>query len=245
MEASRPPRPLPAPSPLPPTSPPLPPKLGTKPGSPAPQTSVEAPSQEAARDVEAVGDWPVRLLAIAPYALPALDAIYLFGASFAVQHAPDLYSAGIAFSAQVPRDFWDLMVGVQPLVLFGMPVIAVRRRLPTLLRFNLNQAFVLDLMAHSAHLAATTAGWLSSRARGEDMLYVPVAAEPKVVPAGDVLLVIVALCLVYSVASTLLGEVPRRLPAISMEADRSLGSLQRELGNERSEEQDQGDRTGR
>lgn len=168
--------------------------------------------------------WPVRLCAVAPYVPPVLEGLRLFGAAFAVAHAPAAYAAGAEWHGQLPRELWDLVPLAQPLLLFAMPTLAVRRQLPRLLRFNLNQAFILSVLLLAAYAASVCLRWLGDAAAGEEALYVPAAAQPAALPGNEAALVALAVSVMYSVACTLAGQEPAGIPVVSAEAVRSLGT---------------------
>ena len=95
-----------------------------------------------------------------------------------------------------------------------MAQIATRRRLPRLLRFNIYQAFLLDLLTCIAFHASSFAHWLA-QSTGH-AIYVPTEAEPTILPGTQLVLLLLAICMAYSVCSTLsTGSAPNRIPYIS------------------------------
>ncbi|CAJ1358486.1 unnamed protein product [Effrenium voratum] len=182
-------------------------------GLPAPRTA--APE----------ADMLVRILAVLPYLLPVLDAWRFFGVGISAEVWPSLYTEWMSLVSQpMLQDLLPLLDSAQPFVLFLMPAIAVQRRLAPLLRFNLNQAFVIDLALCILFHCSSLVRWLSLQAGTE--IYVPSAAEPPVMPGGRVVLLVV-LCLLYCVLQTLAGSFPDGIPAISAEARKSMGSVNR------------------
>lgn len=167
----------------------------------------------------------VRVYAAMPYAFVLLDGLRLFGPSFIALHLPSAYLAVKAVHDQVPWEFWDGVPFLHAILLLGMPTLAVQRRLPHLVRFNLNQAFVLDFFLIVSHALASTIRWLSGLAGDADAMYVPVLVEPVVLPGNEVIMITLAVCLVYSAACTLAGQIPSGIPLVSVEASRSLGTF--------------------
>ncbi|CAE7359719.1 unnamed protein product [Symbiodinium sp. CCMP2592] len=172
-----------------------------------------------------VMDHSLRLLATLPYLLPAIDAWRFFGVGIAFEAWPALYMEWTSLATEVPEDFPCIFAALYPVLLFGMPLIAVRRWLPELLRVNLNQAFLFSgILCLAFHLSAFSR-WLAFLCAGDDALYVPAAAEPPLMPGGHVLLPLMAACIVYSIYCTLCrGTFPDKIPFISAEARRSLGT---------------------
>ncbi|CAE7254268.1 unnamed protein product [Symbiodinium sp. CCMP2592] len=165
---------------------------------------------------------PVRILAMLPYFLPVLDALRFFGAGLASEHLPSYYLACTSVLSAIPQDFRELLDVGQPLLLFAMPTIAVRRQLPELLRFNLNQAFLLDLATCIAFHLSSFARWMTLQS--ESAFYVPTAAEPPLMPFSNVVLLLLSACTIYSMCCTLSGTTPEGIPYLSAEARRSLGT---------------------
>lgn len=169
--------------------------------------------------------WPVRLCALMPYTLLLLDGLRLFGPAAAAWHAPAAYAAAAALYSQMPPELCEALPLLRPLLLMGMSSLAVQRCLPELLRFNLNQAFVLDLLLLAAYGASRACCWLCELAAGEDALYVPAAAQPATLPGCDAALAALAICAAYCTACTLAGQLPSGIPMVSAEAARSLGTF--------------------
>eukprot|EP00913_Durusdinium_trenchii_P025930 g24331.t1 len=131
-----------------------------------------------------------------PYLLPALDAWRFFGQGLALRLCPSLAWEWTCFmqDAMPFPDLLPMLEILQPLLLFAMPAIAVQRRLPRLLRFNLNQAFVIDL------------------------------AELPQMPGSRAILLLFGVCLLYCVSRTACGAFPDGIPYISAQAKKSMGS---------------------
>eukprot|EP00438_Fugacium_kawagutii_P035104 Skav206855 [mRNA] locus=scaffold1667:134624:149376:+ [translate_table: standard] len=158
-----------------------------------------------------------------PYVLPALDCWRFFGLALSQQLCPSLALEWTSFLQQTMlEDLQPVVEVLQPVLLFAMPAIAVRRSLPQLLRFNLNQAFLIDLGVCVAFHASCFSRWLSLQ-RG-DQIYVPSDAELPVMPGSKAILLFCGISLLYCVCSTLLGAFPDAIPTISVEAKKSLGS---------------------
>merc|ERR1719322_301358 len=98
---------------------------------------------------------------------------------------------------------------------------SIKRRLPVLLQFNLNQAYVFQLLNYCAFALSWSVVWLQTSLAGEEAVYVADAAQPTMLPGAELVLVANALCVAYSTGATLLGVIPEHIPAISREADRS------------------------
>lgn len=164
------------------------------------------------------------LCCMLPYLLPLLDCWRFFGLALAQQLCPSLAVEWTSFLQQTMlEDILPILEFAQPLVLFAMPTIAVQRRLLQLLRFNLNQAFVIDLGVCLTFHASCFSRWLSLQ-RG-DQIYVPLQAELPVMPGSRAILLLFGACLLYCISSTALGSYPDGIPSISVEAKKSLGSL--------------------
>ncbi|CAE7602059.1 unnamed protein product, partial [Symbiodinium pilosum] len=141
-------------------------------------------------------------------------------------------------------EFQQLLDLGQPFLLFAMPTLAVRRHLPELLRFNLNQetgsyshmhelcvsreAFLLDLSTCIVFHASSCMRWMMFLVC-EDALYVPAAAEPPLMPCSQVVLLLLSACTIYSLCCTLLGSIPDGIPYLSAEAKKSLGTSARAI----------------
>jgi hypothetical protein len=159
------------------------------------------------------------LLAVLPYAVPALDSVRMYGCSVVPHHLAALAPLGWELPAG-SLDAWELAA---PVLFFMMPVISIRRRLPLLLRFNLNQAYVFQLLNFIAFALSWSVVWLQNCLAGEEAVYVPEAAQPTLLPGAELVLMANALCVAYSLGATLLGVVPEHIPVISGEAGRSTG----------------------
>jgi len=158
-----------------------------------------------------------------PYLLPLLDAWRLFGIALAEATCPTLALEWTTFLQHIMLEDWQpLFELAQPLVLFAMPTIAVNRRLPQLLRFNLNQAFVIDFALCLTFHASSFSRWLSLQ-RG-DLIYVPEQAELPVMPGSRAILLLLGICLFYCISCTIKGAFPDGIPYVSAEAKKSMGS---------------------
>jgi len=193
-----------------------------------PARSAQPEPAKPVEDVEyeiPVMDHSLRLLATLPYLLPAIDAWRFFGVGIAFEAWPALYMEWTSLATEVPDDFPHIFGALYPVLLFGMPLIAGRRRLPVLLRMNLNQAFLFSGILCLAFHLSSFSRWLAFLCAGDDAVYVPAAAEPPLMPGGHVLLPLMVACIVYSIYCTLCkGSSPDKIPFISAEARRSLGT---------------------
>ena len=220
------PQPMTAPAVIAPThvKPRIEPQRETEP----PRSAQPEPPAKPVEDVEyeiPVMDHSLRLLATLPYLLPAIDAWRFFGVGIASEAWPALYMEWTSLATEVPDDFPHIFGALYPVLLFGMPLIAGRRRLPVLLRMNLNQAFLFSGILCLAFHLSSFSRWLAFLCAGDDAVYVPAAAEPPLMPGGHVLLPLMVACIVYSIYCTLCkGSSPDKIPFISAEARRSLGT---------------------
>lgn len=169
-----------------------------------------------------------------PYLLPALDAWRFFGQGLALRLCPSLAWEWTCFmqDAMPFPDLLPMLEILQPLLLFAMPAIAVQRRLPRLLRFNLNQAFVIDLVLCLSFHASSFSRWLALQ-RG-DAFYVPSEAELPQMPGSRAILLLFGVCLLYCVSRTACGAFPDGIPYISAQAKKSMGSSRTQLPLKRS-----------
>jgi len=171
--------------------------------------------------------WGVRVCAILPYMLPLTDTFRFFGYAMIIAVAPGQDVSLLSSLVLLLPDIlvpvagnWDL---IEPFLVWGMPLLAVRRGLPLLLRFNLNQAFALQLIFWVGRALATQAAWFVAQSTRVDELVAPL--EPGLMPGAEIMVLLMAICLAYSVTQTARGIVPNAIPAVSTEATRSLGSL--------------------
>jgi hypothetical protein len=157
--------------------------------------------------------WSVRLVALVPYMLPAVDSCWMFGEALGLHSLAgvDLHSGPLA-------DLWGC---IAPALLFVMPMISNRRRLPVLLRYNLNQAYVFQLLNYVAFALSWSAVGIQACLAGDEALRVPEAVQPTLLPGAELVLLANVLCVVYSAGATLLGVVPEHIPVISREVRRS------------------------
>lgn len=97
------------------------------------------------------------------------------------------------------------------IVFFALQTLAGDRRLPKLLRFNMRQACTLDITLSLFQLAKS----------GYEALNLP--EDTVTLFSGECLLfVVVALCVAYSAACSLLGTVPAGIPGISAQVEGEL-----------------------
>jgi len=164
----------------------------------------ESPNGQAVDVFEGVGDTPlpIRAAATLPYVLPMLDGLrygsYLFkmvpvlGAIFGLTLGPFM-----AIYTAIPFG---------PFIIFyGMSVLSQNPSLPPLVRFNLQQAILLDV----ALFLPTVIGWLASVGGGGQVS--PLLAEP----GSDTVWILLLVAVLYSTGSTVLGKLPTGIPLIS------------------------------
>jgi hypothetical protein len=162
-----------------------------------------------------------------------LDGLRIFGPAFAAAHDASLLGVFSDINAMVPDVMpARLMFFVQPLIVLCMPALAVQRKLPAMVRFNLNQAFVLDLTLALSQIASWSvrqaSGWeakvmAKAHRYGDGVLTTPQKDLPSM-PGNELILAALFAVTAYCVASTLLGQTPDAIPGISREASRSLGT---------------------
>jgi len=179
----------------------------------------------------------VRMVALLPYILPLLDGFKLFGQGWVFYHvSPLAWQTCIAPYSSLPDEVAWCVLLIPPVLMWSMPSIAVKRRLPQLLRFNLNQAFTINLMLWVAHSACSMAQYMTSSTLNEqvDVLatlneqgnMLSTIAEPSLLPGTDVTLFVLLSCILYSLGYTLLsGQKPDGIPFVSAQAERSLGKV--------------------
>lgn len=164
----------------------------------------------------------VRFCAILPYAFPLVDTIRVFGSAIALT-AVLRQDATLLCAHVFPDSLVPLAEFVMPLLVLAMPTLAVTRRRPELLCFNLNQAFVLELAVLAARLFASLTSWFVTQATWADAMGVPVI--PELLPGTDVFVVLMACCVLYSVSHTAMGMLPDAIPYVSAEARKSMGTM--------------------
>mmetsp|Transcript_148756 Transcript_148756/g.477754 ORF Transcript_148756/g.477754 Transcript_148756/m.477754 type:complete len:489 (-) Transcript_148756:237-1703(-) len=149
-----------------------------------------------------------RGLAVAAYLLPVLDMLRFF--------APVVLSdAGLDGFAQVVKFAqWPILI--------AMSICANRWSVPQLIRFNLSQAYILDVLMSISQFVLFVVG------------LIPSLGPEWAGSFNDPLLFSFAGAIAYSVLATACGESPRHLPFVSAEASRALGSIRRHDGAEPS-----------
>mmetsp|Transcript_31176 Transcript_31176/g.85440 ORF Transcript_31176/g.85440 Transcript_31176/m.85440 type:complete len:400 (-) Transcript_31176:342-1541(-) len=158
--------------------------------------------------------WPVRILSVAPYALPAYDGLRLFSADHVPSNFPEVQAALTRQFEQAPQELCSVVLPlVQCALFFGLPMLAIRRQLPLLLRWNVNQAYTLNLLVFFLYSPFFLAGVASAG-----------AMDTPSAPVANAFLLLLALCVAYSVASTLLGRIPADIPYMSSAVHRSMGT---------------------
>jgi hypothetical protein len=161
--------------------------------------------------------WLVRLVALVPYVLPAIDSCRMFGEALGLQSL-----AGVDLHGSLLGDFWGFMA---PVLLFLMPMISAQWRLPVLLRYNLNQAYILQLLNYVALAHSWSAVLINACLASGEAVRVQELVHPTLLPGAELVLLANALCMAYAAGATLLGLVPEHIPVISGEARRSLDSM--------------------
>lgn len=146
--------------------------------------------------------WRTRLLSALPYTVPSLD-----GLRFAFEKQllePNPYYV----EASSDPNFTCIMGLLQFGLCMMMSVVACNRRLALVVRFNLNQAYVLQLLFWLYYTCTEplegTDGATWQHHAGLSLLFISIF---------------------YSVASSLAGHIPSGIPFISREAQRSLGKI--------------------
>merc|ERR1719382_22390 len=145
--------------------------------------------------------------------LPAVDSCRMFGEALGLHSL-----AGVDPHSGPLADLWGC---IAPVLLFVMPIISNRRRLPVLLRYNLNQAYVFQLLNYVVFALSWSAVGIQACLAGDEALRVPEAVQPTLLPGAELVLLANVLCVVYSAGATLLGVVPEHIPVISREVRRS------------------------
>jgi len=164
--------------------------------------------------------WPTRLVALVPYVLPAVDSCRMFGEALGVHSL-----AGVDLRGGLLADSWGF---VAPVLLFLMPMISSQWRLPTLLRYNLNQAYVFQFLNYIALAHSWSAVLIQACLASGTAIQVQELVHPTVLPGAELVLLANVLCVAYSAGATLLGVVPEHIPVISREARRSMDSMNEE-----------------
>jgi hypothetical protein len=161
--------------------------------------------------------WPVRLVALVPYMLPAVDSCRMFGEALGLQSL-----AGVDLHGGLLANFWGFMA---PVLVFLMPMISSQWRLPMLLRYNLNQAYIFQLLNYIALAHSWSAVLIQTCLANGEAVQVQELVHPTVLPGAELVLLANALCVAYSAGATLLGVVPEHVPVISREARRSTDHM--------------------
>jgi len=168
--------------------------------------------------------WCSRFCAILPYLVPAIDACQRFGLAVAFQRVPELHTSLVELGAGCPSEI-QFAMAVAPMLAFPfLSILANQRRLPQLIRFNLFQAWIFELMVLIGCAGSSALHWLSIQFGSEEVLYVPAGVQPTEMPGGEVIFLMAVAGVVYSVACTLLGKLPEHVPLISSEAMKSMGT---------------------
>lgn len=146
--------------------------------------------------------WPTRFLSALPYTIPSVDGFRFVFEQQLLKSNPHYLEA-----SSDPN--FTCIVG---LLQFGfcmmMPRVASNRRLPLIVRFNLNQAFVLQLLFWLYHTCTEPLEGMNDAAWHHHAV-----------------LGLLFMSILYSVASSLVGRIPSGIPFISMEARRALGNF--------------------
>jgi len=122
-------------------------------------------------------------------------------------------------------DSWGL---VAPVLVFLMPMMSSQRRLPMLLRYNLNQAYIFQLLNYIALAHSWSAVLIHACLTSGEAIQVQELVHPTALPGAELVLLANALCVAYSAGATLLGVVPEHIPLVSREARRSTDQMAEE-----------------
>jgi hypothetical protein len=154
-------------------------------------------------------EFPVRLASVLAYVLPLTSCLRFFPLSMRTAAVQQFLLPAILPAQLVTA----VPFGMGPFALFlGMQVLSENRKVPLPLRFNMRQAVVLDIMTGFFQLFGGLAN-LSAQNQ----------IPPNVSDVCSVLcFLIVASCVMYSAASSLLGAAPDNIPVVSDYARRTI-----------------------
>lgn len=145
-----------------------------------------------------------RVLSLAPYILPLVDGIPT--GYFIYKRFPELKTVVYGLLGG-PIAFFNIPFA--PLILFfGFSFLSRNPSLPRSVRFNMQQAILLDI-------ALIIPGLFSGLGKS-----VPLAIAE---PCGNVVYYFYVATLLYSIGSNLAGKTPTGIPIISENANRALG----------------------
>jgi hypothetical protein len=154
-------------------------------------------------------EFPVRFASVLAYILPLTSCLRFFPLSMRTPAVQQFLLPAILPAQLVTA----VPFGMGPFALFlGMQVLSENRKVPLPLRFNMRQAVVLDIMTGFFQLFGGLAN-LSAQNQ----------IPPNVSDVCSVLcFLIVASCVMYSAASSLLGAAPDNIPVVSDYARRTI-----------------------
>jgi hypothetical protein len=152
---------------------------------------------------------PTRVLSVLAYFLPIVDASH-YGMPVGILFPPLLPLLDSIYPA------YQMMESIPfgSLIVFClMQFIAANKELPSLLRFNLNQAIQLDILLSLPTIFQSLLGLLIQEENPMPNLWflLTLVAFLAVVP-----------CIVYSMGSSLLGVAPRSIPHVSTSAEKNM-----------------------
>eukprot|EP00931_Biecheleriopsis_adriatica_P029476 TRINITY_DN17494_c0_g2_i1.p1 TRINITY_DN17494_c0_g2~~TRINITY_DN17494_c0_g2_i1.p1 ORF type:complete len:366 (-),score=50.21 TRINITY_DN17494_c0_g2_i1:243-1340(-) len=156
-------------------------------------------------------------LSVLPYLVPLLSAT-----SVEAREYPTAIVTLLGYYSFELLNFWTSWHWT---LLLLMSFVANKRKLPLILRFNLQQAFTLDLLLM---LGDFLSSWIQGPAQHAhvSLLGQVVNFRTSDPAIGLQVLIFCALgCIAYSVLLTLLSRVPDGIPFISAEARKSLGKM--------------------
>lgn len=158
-----------------------------------------------------------RCLAVLPYLLPLVTALSLAAEEYPIETVPLVAVVSLPLLSSWYSWHWILAL--------WMSRLANKRRLPLVQRFNIQQAFTLDLLLV---LGACLCSWFSGPTKYADVHVLDQVvkyrtSEPRLELEGMLLCVLG--CILYSTFATLLGSIPDGIFFVSDQARRSLGRM--------------------
>jgi len=152
-----------------------------------------------------------RCLAVLPYLIPLVSAICV---------AAPWHPTAFTFA---PWPLLSAWLSWHWVIALMMTRVANQRKLPLILRFNIQQAFTVNLLLM---ITASLSSWIYGEAQCPEvhMLSRVMYRTPEATPIEGVLLLTLG-CLAYSVVVTLLGRLPDGIFFVSEQARHSLGRM--------------------
>jgi len=152
-----------------------------------------------------------RCLAVLPYLIPLVSTICV---------AAPWHPTAFTFAPWALLSPW---LSWHWVIAFMMTRVANQRKLPLILRFNIQQAFTVDLLLM---ITASLSSWICGEAQYPEVhtLSGVMYRTSEASPIDGVLLLTLG-CLAYSVLVTLLGRLPDGIIFVSEQAKHSLGRM--------------------